>query len=137
MTDYADSPVVLDSVRPKSIELQRVSQALRDLFVQRLDSLERSRDLYNRIEKVRFDNSTSVLYYWIVFFFPPIGFNVSIDRHRLIVGVHKVSIYWPRNNLKNVHHPNSPLTRWPTSKSFLRRRPSSVIRNSSVICSRI
>ncbi|KZS15196.1 putative Guanine nucleotide exchange factor DBS [Daphnia magna] len=51
MTDYADSPVVLDSVRPKSIELQRVSQALRDLFIQRLDSLERSRDLYNRIEK--------------------------------------------------------------------------------------
>lgn len=69
MTDYADSPVVLDSVRPKSIELQRVSQALRDLFIQRLDSLERSRDLYNRIEKVRFDNSTSALLLLDSFFF--------------------------------------------------------------------
>lgn len=52
MTDYADSPVVLDSVRPKSIELQRMSQTLRELFIQRLESLERSRDLYYRIEKV-------------------------------------------------------------------------------------
>lgn len=51
MTDYADSPVVLDSVRPKSIELQRMSQTLRELFIQRLESLERSRDLYHRIEK--------------------------------------------------------------------------------------
>lgn len=52
MADYADSPVVLDSVRPKSIELQRMSQTLRELFIQRLESLERSRDLYYRIEKV-------------------------------------------------------------------------------------
>lgn len=52
MADYADSPVVLDSVRPKSIEIQRISQTLRQLFVQRLESLDRSRDLYYRIEKV-------------------------------------------------------------------------------------
>lgn len=52
MVDYADSPVVLDSVRPKSVELQRVSQTLRQLFSQRLETLDRARDLYFRIEKV-------------------------------------------------------------------------------------
>ena len=53
MNDYADSPVVLDSVRPKSIELNRMSQKLREIFIQRIESLERSRHLYFRIEKVR------------------------------------------------------------------------------------
>lgn len=52
MSDYADSPTVLDSVRPKSVELQRMSQTLRELFSQRLEALERSRHLYYRIEKV-------------------------------------------------------------------------------------
>lgn len=54
MLDYADSPVVLDSVRPKSVELQRVSHALRQLLAQRVDALERARHLYLRIEKVQF-----------------------------------------------------------------------------------
>ena len=52
MVDYVESPVVLDSVRPKSVELQRMSQTLRQLFTQRIDTLHRARDLYFRIEKV-------------------------------------------------------------------------------------
>lgn len=52
MAEYADSPVVLDSVRPKSVELQRMSHTLRELFIHRLESLDRSRDLYHRIENV-------------------------------------------------------------------------------------
>lgn len=51
MTDYADSPIVLDSVRPKSVELQRMCQTLRELFIRRLEALDRSRDLFYRIEK--------------------------------------------------------------------------------------
>jgi len=51
MSDYADSPTVLDSVRPKSVELQRMGETLREMFIRRLEALDRSRDLYYRIEK--------------------------------------------------------------------------------------
>lgn len=51
MEEYAESPVVLNSVRPKSVELKRMSQTLRELFAQRVELLDRARDLYIRIEK--------------------------------------------------------------------------------------
>ena len=59
MTEYAHSPTVLDSVRPKSIELQRMSQTLRTLLDNRFESLDRARDLYARIEKVRLMNESN------------------------------------------------------------------------------
>ena len=52
MVQYTNSSVVLDSVRPKSIELRRMSDTLSELLTKRLESLHRSRDLYDRIEKV-------------------------------------------------------------------------------------
>ena len=56
MSDYADSPTVLDSVRPKSVELQRMGETLREMFIRRLEALDRSRDLYYRIEKVNWNS---------------------------------------------------------------------------------
>lgn len=62
-----DDNYAVDSIRPKCIELQRMCDQYKQLVRQRREILQKSNDLQDRIDKVRYSHYSGYLEFVIVY----------------------------------------------------------------------